>query len=530
MVAPQAKRRRTEEELVGRYAVTVRAVLPAQSAADEALTKWRVRQLRCMDGGVNVDAAEDHPPGGGVAVVVGPIELVAFPMGNYRADVDWLLKDDGLAKLEQSQAASAAIMLLVRCFACLQVSLDEKPEVTEEASAAAVAFLRDELKQQRQRQEQRQEHEGQKESRNQVEKEMPPPSDPACLASGSGAESEANAGASASAAAPRDSCPAGHKLKAHSPSEPVGCDVCEEVVMPGAQTHGCSSCDYDCCHECFALGKAGTTAVVEEEDSANEDGELWKCTDGELRVGADGGAVMSAAAPPVEQSVERLLRDACTAIEEMACAARPLSELHRKIHLSEAQILTVDECDAAVRAADAHAAKNGWATARHAAYATHDLPIDALAKGDARPKAESRVITDAVTTAVKAKLIPEMAARFDLQADALSILDLFIARYSVEPGGLAALEPHEDGSEFSFVLALNSLAEYEGGGTQFLATGVVPHPVFRPDKGYATLFSGKNRHCGLPITSGVRYILAGFLRYRPAAGLQQHVVANGDPT
>lgn len=140
------------------------------------------------------------------------------------------------------------------------------------------------------------------------------------------------------------------------------------------------------------------------------------------------------------------------------------------------------------------------------------------------------MITDAVTTAVKAKLIPEMAARFDLQADALSILDLFIARYSVEPGGLAALEPHEDGSEFSFVLALNSLAEYEGGGTQFLATGVVPHPVFRPDKGYATLFSGKNRHCGLPITSGVRYILAGFLRYRPAAGLQQHVVANGDPT
>jgi hypothetical protein len=278
------------------------------------------------------------------------------------------------------------------------------------------------------------------------------------------------------------------------------------------------------------LGKAGTTALEEEEEaSANEDGELWKCTDGELWGGANGGAVTSTAAPAAEQTVERLLRDACTAIEEMACAARPLSELHRKIHLSEAQMLTVDECDAAVRAADAHAAKHGWATARHAAYATHDLPIDALAKGDARPKAESRVITDAVTAAVKTKLIPEMAALFELQADALSILDLFIARYSVEPGGLAALEPHEDGSEFSFVLALNSLTEYEGGGTQFLATGVVPHPVFRPDKGYATLFSGKNRHCGLPITSGVRYILAGFLRYRPTAGPLQHVVANGPP-
>ena len=34
-----------------------------------------------------------------------------------------------------------------------------------------------------------------------------------------------------------------------------------------------------------------------------------------------------------------------------------------------------------------------------------------------------------------------------------------------------ALEPHEDGSEFSFVLALNGRAEYEGGGTQ-----VCPQP------------------------------------------------------
>lgn len=523
MAAPQAKRRRTEQAggsvgyVVGasRYAVTVRAVLPDQSDSDKALAKWRVRQLRCLDG-VSVDAAGED--GGGVAVAAGPIELVAFPMGNYRADVDWLLKDDGVAKLEQSRAASAAIMLLVRCFACLQVSLDEKPEVTEEATAAAVAFLRGELEQQKQKQEKEREEE----SRDQAEEAGPPPSDSMCLPSISGAESEANPGPSAAAvAAPRECCPAGHTLKDYSPSEPVGCDVCEEVVMPGARTHGCSSCDYDCCHECFAQGKAGTTAVEEddeEESSGNEDGELWKCTDGELWGGADGGgAVMPAAAPALEQSVERLLRDACTAIEEMACAARPLSELHRKIHLSEAQILTAEECDAAVRAADAHAAKHGWATARHAAYATHDLPIAALAKGDARPKAESRVITDAVTTAVKVKLIPEMAALFDLQADALSILDLFIARYSVEPGGLAALEPHEDGSEFSFVLALNSLTEYAGGGTQFLATGVVPHPVFRPDIGYATLFSGKNRHCGLPITSGVRYILAGFLRYRPVA-------------
>ena len=32
-------------------------------------------------------------------------------------------------------------------------------------------------------------------------------------------------------------------------------------------------------------------------------------------------------------------------------------------------------------------------------------------------------------------------------------------------------------------------------------------------RGHATLFSGKNRHCGLAISSGVRYVLADFLAF-----------------
>jgi len=65
------------------------------------------------------------------------------------------------------------------------------------------------------------------------------------------------------------------------------------------------------------------------------------------------------------------------------------------------------------------------------------------------------------------------------------------------------------------VVALNDLAEYDGGGTQFLETGQDIAPVYRPGKGHASLFSGKNRHCGLAISKGVRYILAGFLKYQP---------------
>lgn len=75
---------------------------------------------------------------------------------------------------------------------------------------------------------------------------------------------------------------------------------------------------------------------------------------------------------------------------------------------------------------------------------------------------------------------------------------------------MALLEEHEDGSQWSFVIALNNASEYEGGGTKFVE--LKSAPVFRPAVGCATLFSGKNRHCGVAITAGTRYILAGFLK------------------
>lgn len=377
--APPAKRhRRAEEEDVFRHAVTIRATFPAHSAAEKALVAWRLRQLREMaqhddaEGVGGGGSVEDAPTAdGGIAV---GSELVAFPKGNYRADVDFLLLDGGSAKLEQSQAACAAITRLVRCFACLQLSLDEAPAVTtavqltDQALAAARSFLLAELE----------------ELPDQQPQEQPP--NGGTVAAGSPAQVLTEASACT------DCCPEGHKLEETTSTEPVGCDVCEEVLMEGGRTHTCRTCDYDCCDKCFALGKAGSTAVA--EDSGSEDGELWKCTDGELWRGTDG-------------SCERLLRDACTAIEELMSAAAPLSDLHRKIHLSDGQILTAVECQAAVQAAEAHAATHGWQTARHAAYATHDLPIEALGKGDARPKAESRVITDCVSAAIESKLIPQ---------------------------------------------------------------------------------------------------------------------------
>ena len=118
-------------------------------------------------------------------------------------------------------------------------------------------------------------------------------------------------------------------------------------------------------------------------------------------------------------------------------------------------------------------------------------------------------------TQVEEKLLPELAERFGLERSALLIQEMFVAKYSAAPGGLAALEEHEDGSAWSFVLALNEEAAYAGGGTRFVQ--LEGRPVHRPALGWATLFSGKNRHCGVATTAGTRYILAGFLDYASEA-------------
>lgn len=70
--------------------------------------------------------------------------------------------------------------------------------------------------------------------------------------------------------------------------------------------------------------------------------------------------------------------------------------------------------------------------------------------------------------------------------------------------------PHVDGTPWSFVVALNDSKEYGGGGTHFINNNL----TCRSQKaGSAVLFSGKNLHEGLAITSGVRYILTGFCEY-----------------
>ena len=74
---------------------------------------------------------------------------------------------------------------------------------------------------------------------------------------------------------------------------------------------------------------------------------------------------------------------------------------------------------------------------------------------------------------------------------------------------------HCDQSEFSLTVALNSVEEYDGGGTYFAEHG----EVLNCNAGGVISFHGNMYHGGHPITNGIRYILVAFLYSDDGSGV-----------
>ena len=85
---------------------------------------------------------------------------------------------------------------------------------------------------------------------------------------------------------------------------------------------------------------------------------------------------------------------------------------------------------------------------------------------------------------------------------------------------LLTFEQHLDGSCFSFIVQLNELSEFSGGGTRFSytepsrASRETPSAPLSVPAGHAALFTGKFYHDAAVTTAGVRYLLVGFVHYK----------------
>jgi hypothetical protein len=140
-----------------------------------------------------------------------------------------------------------------------------------------------------------------------------------------------------------------------------------------------------------------------------------------------------------------------------------------------------------------------WTTDRHALYPTTDVEVYSL------PWLEEEM-----AVILKEQLLPAFASLYRVDARRLFLRDQFIVKYSNSCGAQSGLESHHDESCFSFVMQLNDPACFAGGGTLFEhAEDAISVP-----QGDTLLFCGYNKHMGVPVTEGTRYILTGFVDYR----------------
>jgi len=163
--------------------------------------------------------------------------------------------------------------------------------------------------------------------------------------------------------------------------------------------------------------------------------------------------------------------------------------------------LSIEDCEMIIAKAESFAAENGgWTKQRHTDYPTTDLPLEAVLGH-----------CSSIHGLVNGVVLPQIAALFGLNEDFLHIGELFVAKYEFKEGKQKGLGAHVDGTPWSFVVALNDPSlDFEGGGTFFVNENALYRPT---EAGTAVLFSGKNLHSGVAITSGVRYILTGFCNY-----------------
>ena len=99
-----------------------------------------------------------------------------------------------------------------------------------------------------------------------------------------------------------------------------------------------------------------------------------------------------------------------------------------------------------------------------------------------------------------------------------------MVKYDVTKKERQKLDMHTDKSEWTFLIALSSGSglDYSNGGTYFECLDATVHV----QRGHALIFPGKLRHCGQRITSGLRFLLVGFLVDKTNNTTQQQQQSN----
>lgn len=161
------------------------------------------------------------------------------------------------------------------------------------------------------------------------------------------------------------------------------------------------------------------------------------------------------------------------------------------------RMIDKEMCQSIIQEAEDYASIYGWTTKRHDNYPTTDNQVTYKWNTYNR-----------ISNYVHSQIFKELEKLYNVNSYELGINELFVAKYENSKNKQSELGEHVDGSEFSFIIALND--DYTGGGTHFSDS----NETINLNIGDCLIFSGQNKHKGVKVVKGTRYILTGFINYK----------------
>jgi len=159
-------------------------------------------------------------------------------------------------------------------------------------------------------------------------------------------------------------------------------------------------------------------------------------------------------------------------------------------------MLTAEQCDELIIAAERRARKVGWQEVVHQNARTEDVKIWNI---------DSPLAINIFRKHLVKPMKEMIAEHFKLPERLIEVDDGFVVRYT--EGRQTGLDFHRDGAVVSAIVTLSEPDEYEGGGTVFRDGS-----RYNPGQGGAIIFPGQLQHGGLKITSGTRFICTLFFK------------------
>jgi hypothetical protein len=178
------------------------------------------------------------------------------------------------------------------------------------------------------------------------------------------------------------------------------------------------------------------------------------------------------------------------------CSRLYLTKKNRNYNVLN-KMINKDMCESIIKEAEDFAEIYGWTTNRHDNYPTTDNQITYEWNTYNR-----------ISNYIHSRVFKALEKLYNVNSYELGINEMFVAKYQNIKNKQNRLAEHVDGSEFSFIIALND--DYTGGGTHFTET----KETIKLKAGDCLIFSGQNKHKGVKVLTGTRYILTGFMNYK----------------